>query len=238
LKDLFREACVEIENEYVRLGHAMGWRFLTSPRATLAHTTPIALITLNPGGSVERPDHARESSESGSAYIVEHWRRGKGPGDAPLQREVRILFSLLAAAHGAASSGDELLHRSLSAYFVPFRSPSFEALAFPDESLAFASRLWSRLFEHLDPKLVITIDRRTAHCVGRILGEKLDVTPSEQHFPTGWGEVTAEIRTFECGGARRSLLRLPHLSRFGVFTRSKSRQHMERVIRAATLTLR
>ncbi len=237
LENVFAETCAEIESAYLRLGHRMGWRFLNSPRITFASNTPIALITLNPGGSAAPPDHGRESSESGSAYIVESWPRGSGPGEAPLQREIRGLFAMLAAAQGSALSGDTLLHQSLAAYFVSFRSPTFRALEQPGESLAFASQLWTRLFKHLDPKLVITIDRRTTHCLVRILSEKFGVAPSVQSFPIGWGKYAADVLSFEAGGSLRTVLRFPHLSRFKIFQRAQSRPdlrpYLERVIAAA-----
>ncbi len=134
------QLCDEIERAYADLGHQLGWRFLTSPQHTLSASTKIALITLNPGGSIDRPDHPRASSEAGSAYLVETWRNGLAPGAAPLQRQVQQLFAMLAeASHGV--SGNELLGSSLSAYFIPFRSPSIKALAKPRESEQFASGL-------------------------------------------------------------------------------------------------
>ena len=87
LSSIFAESCAEIESAYIRLGHRIGWRFLNSPQRTLDASTTIALITLNPGGKVERPDHGRKSSEKGSAFVVESWRHGSAPGEAPLQRE-------------------------------------------------------------------------------------------------------------------------------------------------------
>jgi hypothetical protein len=237
MESAFVESCAEIERAYVRLGHRMGWRFLGSPQATLNPETAIALITLNPDGSAERPDHARESSEAGSAYVVESWRHGNAPGEAPLQREVRRLFAMLAAALGEPD-GDQLLHRSLAAYFVPFRSPTVDALARRRESFAFASQLWARLFQHLDPKLVITIDRGTARCLARILTEKFAVVPSRQAIPIGWGSYTAEVLAFESGDSLRTLLRLPHLSRFRVFSRPQSQPYLEHLMAVATRSLR
>ncbi|MFT5688004.1 MAG: hypothetical protein ACI8PQ_000836 [Planctomycetota bacterium] len=65
LSSPFDDACAKIRVAYDELGHDLGWRFLTSPSATLDPKTEIALITLNPGGDRDRPDHARESSEAG-----------------------------------------------------------------------------------------------------------------------------------------------------------------------------
>ena len=139
---------------------------------------------------------------------------------------------MLAAARGG-TSGDDLLHRSLAAYFVPFRSPSFEALAQPQESLTFASQLWERVFETIDPKLVITIDQHTTDRLIRILSEKLAGTPSTQQFPIGWGNYNADLISFASGRAARSGLRLPHLSRFRVFGRRQSEPYLRRMVEVA-----
>jgi hypothetical protein len=226
----FLQWCVEIQDAYVRLGHTMGWQFLTSPQATLSRDCQIALITLNPGGSIERPDHGRESSETGSAYIVEAWKRGYAPGEAPLQIQVRRMFSLLAAAQGGRTTGDALLHASLAGYFVPFRSPQFKALGQPRESLAFAARLWTQILDLIDPKLIITIDQHTTRSLTRILNVKFGGTPARQQFPIGWGHYTADLFTYDAV----AMLRLPHLSRFPIFGREASQPHVERIIEAVT----
>ncbi len=62
----------------------LGWRFLAGPGRTFTSRTAFALITLNPGGAREDPDHLRTSSENGSAYWIESWK-GYPPGTAPLQ---------------------------------------------------------------------------------------------------------------------------------------------------------
>jgi hypothetical protein len=228
---LFTEACEEIARAYDQLGHGIGWRFLASAQSTLAPSTPIALISMNPGGSFEPPDHGRESCERGSAYIVESWA-GCPPGEAPLQRQIRLLFAELAEVQCADSSGDALLDASLSAYFVPFRSPSFDALAHQTRSLDFADRLWARLFRNLDPKLIITIDRQTTKRIARILKKKLHAPPFTRSFATGWGQVSADIVTFDGPEGARSILRFPHLSRYKLFGRSKSAQQIDQILQA------
>ena len=232
LTTIFSQACAAIQEEYSRLGYQLGWRFLASPRSTLNRNTPIALITLNPGGSVDRPDHGRESSEAGSAYVVETWPQGGRPGRAPLQTQVRRLFAELADVQGRERSGDDLLHRSLAAYFVPFRLPTFKSLTCSRDALAFASKLWAGLFRQIDPKLIITIDHETSQRLTQILGEQFGIAPVTRRFPTGWGAYNAELVAFESGDIRRMILRFPHLSRFGIFGRPESKLHVERIMEA------
>ena len=140
---------------------------------------------------------------------------------------------MLADAQNRPGTGDDLLHKSLAAYFVPFRSPSFKELVRPQESLAFALELWQDLFRQLDPQLVITIDLRTTDCLTHILQQKLGETPSREKHPVGWGEYTSELVSFGSGSSARAILRFPHLSHFKVFGRSKSEPHLKRIVKTA-----
>jgi hypothetical protein len=146
LDGLYTECIDSISVEYTRLGHTLGWRFLTSPRKTLVPHAPLALLTLHPGGS-GRPDpsHGTGSCEAGSAYVHESW--GRPPGQAPLQTQVRALFAWL------GRDPDD----SLSAYFIPFRSPSYEALPARQASWTFAVRLWRDILSQVHPTLVVCL---------------------------------------------------------------------------------
>lgn len=232
---IFSEFCVQIENEYRSLGYDKGWRFLASRRSTFAPDTRIALITMNPGGSEERTDHGRESSEEGSAYVVESWR-GCSAGEAPLQKQVRHLFGMLAGEPGRGAAGDDLLSKSLAAYFVPFRSPTFQKLPHRDQALAFASTLWDHIFKYIDPILIITIDRGTALRLTTILRNKHGRESMRQEFETGWGAYNAELILFDAGGGTRAIVGLPHLSRFGIFGRRRSEPSVQRIIDALLIS--
>ncbi len=231
-QQLLQESCRMIQESYDDLGHELGWRFLTSPTATLSAETEIALITLNPGGDRDRPDHARESSEAGSAYLVEQWK-GSPPGEANLQMQIRKLFGLIASTRKLAINGDQLLSESLTAQFIPFRSPSLDTLHRKKESFAFAARLWSSLFEHLSPKLVVTIDTGTFKGLLPVLAARWGAPSSREVFPTGWGIATAELVQWDTSDGGRAVMRLPHLSSFKLFSRAACKPHVERLVRGA-----
>src|SRR5438309_1094780 len=95
---------------------------------TLSVDAPIAFLTLNPGWWRIDPAHASTSCEIGAAYVHESWN-GYPPGNAPLQRQVRSMIDWL------GRDPDD----TLSAYFVPFRSPSLKELTARRKS--FVSRL-------------------------------------------------------------------------------------------------
>ena len=89
MADLFLDSVAEIRAAYARLGHRRGWRFLVTPRRTLASDAKVAFLTQNPGGKESDPTHGEASCEAGSAYIHEQWV-GFPPGAAPLQRHQRV----------------------------------------------------------------------------------------------------------------------------------------------------
>ena len=72
----------EISQEYRSSGHSLGWRFLYSP-ASVLDGAKVALIGLNPGGSIDDPTHAKFAMVSGSAYRDEIW-----PDSSKLQSQV------------------------------------------------------------------------------------------------------------------------------------------------------
>lgn len=209
----------------------LGWRFLTCPANNLSRHTDIALITLNPGGSKKRDDHDSKSCEDGSAYIHESW--GNHPvGESPLQTQIRSLFALIAeGSSNVKVSGDKLLEDSLTAQFIPFRSPTYAKLPRQKECSAFAKELWSQIFEEkLDPKLVINIDKRTFDALSKILSKQYG-KPTVQKMPTGWGNISAQLATYKKpDGSMVKQVRFPHLSRFKIMGRTSSAKQVEAII--------
>lgn len=219
---LFNDCCADIETAYHQLGHQLGWRFLSGPKATLSSASRIAFITLNPGGDYDSPEHPRESQEAGSAFLVESWD-GKPAGQSKLQVQVGALFGHLAARVGG---GDRkaLMNATLTGHFIPFRSPSFDLLGDKVKSLDFGEQLWSRIFEHITPQIVITMDTHSFKRVRGIIKRSRPNDP-ERHIqlPTGWGNYMADVVHYGDSRHRVTLARLPHLSRFTIFTSAKCR---------------
>jgi hypothetical protein len=223
----------EIEAAYARLGHTLGWRFLMGPAATLSPASRVALITLNPGGSSRPADHAEASCEYGSAYWTESWA-GSPRGQAPLQRQIQALLGGLARELGTATSVREWTDRNVvTAHFIPFRSPSIAALPRSAESIAFARTLWHRILADWTPRTIVTIDGTTFSEITSILrsrpGAKIDAA---QVLPTGWGNVSAEIMRIRGPHGMSTVGRLPHLSRFALFGRRESAEHVSDWLRA------
>jgi hypothetical protein len=208
--DLYAEAIRAIETEYVRLGHTRDWRFLATPRQTLAPGSRAAFFTLNPGEGWIDPDHGRGSCEGGSAYVRECWN-GHAAGESPLQYQVRAMFAWLGL----------IPDETLTAYFIPFRSRDYEALRSPGESYAFAVGLWRKILTDVRPTLVVCLGGDVARGLREIWGPPL----SQTHHEVGWGAVTAAVSVY----ADHQLLQLPHLSRFSIFGRPQSVKPLSRI---------
>ena len=190
----------DIQAEYQRLGHTLGWRFLTCPEKNIG-TASVALITINPGGaSFQAP---KWSVEGGSAYAIESWR-GCDPGKENLQRQVIRMFEIM----------DVKPDRVLSGYLVPFRSQDWNKLPKKSDSLRFGISLWREIFERTKVQTITAFGKATAPYLTNILGASFHAS-----HPAGWGTQTIDEYLF---GSNRRLLVLPHLSRFRLFGRLQS----------------
>ena len=224
------ERCVaSIDAAYTRFGHRLGWRFLAGPRRTFTSRAQFALITLNPGGAHEDPDHPRPSSEKGSAYWIESWK-GCPPGTTPLQLQVQELFSRIVTIVGASETPRAFVeNRVLIAHFVPFRSPSLDTLHRRSESIGFARQFWADILADWIPRTILTIDRATFKNLHGIISDRSMKVVAHRRFPTGWGRYTAEAFRFRTPERREvvTLARLPHLSRFHLMSNEACRRPVQ-----------
>jgi hypothetical protein len=207
MTDLFSRAVAEIEAAYARLGHQLGWRFLVTPRRTLAGDAEVAFLTLNPGGAADDRRYPRASCEDGSAYRYEAWG-GYARGASPLQRQVRAMFAWLGRDPDT----------TLSAYFIPFRSPTYEQLAAPEQSSQFAVSLWRTIFREVRPELIVCLGADVERGLRGVFEAEGERPLARAPYPVGWEPQKAWVTCYR----ERVLLRVPHLSRFGIFERPDS----------------
>lgn len=196
-----------IEIEYARrAGEKLGWRLLASPLSTIADAE-VVFLGLNPGGSAEDPSHGELSCENGSAYEVESWV-GHAAGSAPLQRQVRALFRMLAVP------ADKVLAGNL----VPFRSRNAQKLHDARDAVRFGTDLWSQLLAAAPRRIVIGMGKEAQ----RMLFEQFAVVRTKA-LRAGWGNQL--IRYGQAGSTR--VIGLPHLSRFAIIDRTHGRASAE-----------
>ncbi|WP_156955715.1 hypothetical protein [Solidesulfovibrio alcoholivorans] len=235
-KETFDSICSDIETSYAELGHTLGWRFLMGPQATLSDKTKLALITLNPGGHVEPPDHPRKSVENGNAYFVEQWRNTPA-GQDPLQVQVQALMAEFQERLNNGYSVRQFADTSiLCAYFIPFRSPRFQDLPRKHETLAFAKKLWRQILSILSLNCIITIDRETFSAMEELVILR-NGNFERKAFESGWGNYCFEAsRCYAADGRTVTVARFPHLSTFKVFSRSACRPHIQTFLDYVTAT--
>lgn len=194
-----------IEKKYNELGYALGWRFLYSPENVLEGAR-IAFIGVNPGGDHVSPDHAEFAMTEGSAYAVERWNAP--PGESKLQRQVLALFKMIG----------ERPEKVLAGNLVPFRSPSWDALARQEEALEFGRSIWGEILERAEPRLVVGMGKEATSALKDLLGVR-----RSQNVLVGWGRCKAEHGVFAGG----TFVGIPHLSRFGIVTRAESMEALQ-----------
>lgn len=216
--EAFPSLVARIEEAYAALDHRLGWRFLYGPARTLTSRPRLAFVGLNPGGAVHQPPVP--SVEEGNAYRVERW--GGDGGLNPLQVQIGLLYAGLAERLESASPAD-LMDATLAVNFCPFRSPSWEALPKPAESVRFSRELWQSILTIARPRVFLCLGDLASRHLGQVLelGGWTRAGPPRR-LPAGWGSVSYGVTSYAVGRDTALIVRLPHLSRFGIFGRDAS----------------
>lgn len=216
MEKLFAECCSFIDAEYKRLGHTLGYRFLLCPKRVLNPRTRLLYLGLNPGGKEALPEHPCQSCENGSAFFTESWK-GKKPGIENLQVQTQRLFEELRKKMGIEGTTREFADSHiLSAYFIPFRSPSWQALPNRQESIKSARTLWTKIFSRWLPDHILTLGGDTYAQTEKLLQENSFQATPLQTIASGWGETTLAVREFHKGEQTVTVGRLLHLSTFKI----------------------
>ena len=190
----------DIENEYQRrlAGHLQarwGWSFMYTPESALERAK-VVLIGLNPGGSQIDPPPAWEHTGV-NAYVDQPW--GKGGGLNPLQQQVGILLQTIGV------KPDEVFAANL----VPFKSPSWSALPDKEGALTFGRTIWRGLLARTPARLFVSLGKRSGQEVAALLDASYSRNPRVE-----WGLQSINEYVASDG---RTVLALPHLSRFRIF---------------------
>jgi hypothetical protein len=226
---LFEWACNEIKIKYAELDHNIGYRFLLSPKHTLSPNTKILFLNLNPGGDCIPTGHSAESSEQGAAHLIEQWGDNL-PGKNPLQIQVQKMFAELHKITNIANSPNQLLNNSLSAYFIPFRSPRYQDLCNKKESLKFAEHLWTNILKKINPEIIICMDRESFKRINVVISNIYGVQPKKFTTPIGWGNYTSDVNKYISSNHQCNCVRLNHLSTFKIFSRDQCKPYIDKIM--------
>jgi len=120
-----------------------------------------------------------------------------------------------------------LIHESLIAYFIPFRSPRMNDLHEKDKSIKFAIELWSEIISTMKPKLIICLGDDVFKNVKKLF----PVVSAQFSTKLGWGEITADVYKYE-NDCR--IIKLPHLSTFKIFSRKECEPYIDKLLTEAT----
>ncbi|WP_301964315.1 hypothetical protein [uncultured Desulfovibrio sp.] len=222
MEQLFKECCNLIDAEYKRLGHTLGYRFFLCPRCLLNLKTKILYLGLNPGGKEDLPEHPRTSCENGTAFFTESWKNN-APGTENLQVQTQLLFEKLRnhlGIHGMTTREFADSH-ILSAYFVPFRSNSWESLPKKTESIKSASKLWEKIFSYWMPTYIMTLGRDNYIQIEKFLLKNNFTASLIENIPAGWGSYSHQVRTFYRKEQTIYLGTLLHLSHYSIMGKAK-----------------
>jgi hypothetical protein len=183
----------------------------------------LLFVGINPKGSRYEPP--LESVEEGNAYRVERW--GPGGGLSSIQVQVQTLYGVLSEKldHEPVA---ELMDATMAANFCPFRSPSCDALPKKAQSVDFSRRLWSYLFGHISPSVIICLTDIPFRHFEEVLRGKGYRRIEMLQGPVGWGNVSYSQARYVLDQEDLLLLRLPHLSRYRILGRPQSRMAIER----------
>lgn len=229
-RDLFEEIIGKIKAEDASRENKRGWRFLTTSRDTLINNSGILLVTLNPGGEKAKEGHDRDSCENGCAYLKETWGKAKEPGMSVLQKQIQGIFREVAQRwHKNYGDYVGLMESSTCGNFIPFRSPSYKELEEKKKAIDFSKTIWREIISQNDFKLIICIDKVTFKSMNDILSTNGFERKSCENLPTGWGEYKATIRRYSNKEKTISLVKFPHLSRFSIFGREKSKKDIKNI---------
>lgn len=205
---MFSSCVRSIEDEYERLGHSLGWRFLYSPMRTLDPAAPLLLAGCNPGGS--HPEPPLSSVEAGNAFRLERWP-GSGSGH---QDEVLAMLAGICTELYPGTSASGFVDGTLTTNFCPFRSPSLPALVSRRLSLDFSRLLWVNIFDQVLPPAIICNGVITAELFEEAL-LKMGFRAGERiRYPTGWGQYNYWVMPVRRANHVVTLFALPHLGRF------------------------
>jgi hypothetical protein len=239
----FDEIVKRIEEKSHELGINAGWRFLYGHETTLTDNNGILLITLNPGGEEAGENQGQASCNNGHAILNEVWPRrnevekqkngieiNTKPGESPLQKQLQKMFEIIEDHLG--QKRDEVLTKSLSGYFIPFRSPNWKSFIkkkdISDEAIEFSKGIWKEILQNQNPRLIICIDKIAYKNLKSILVE-LDYKNSDPETKdTQWStiiKVTCDYIEYKNSTNQKLvLIRFPHLSSYKIFSNEISKK--------------
>ncbi len=157
------------------------------------------------------------TDEGKSAYIHESWR-GRPQGGRPLQTQYQRMFEFL------NWSSLKVMQAPLS----PYRHPSWSTMdkQMRDATIDFCLKeIWIPYFKQYRPKKIICVGKDPAEAILKVLPK----TMIKKSVETGWGNVACKYAYHYGFDNGAMMVRVPHLSRFGILTARQCESHLDKI---------
>lgn len=221
MEQLFRECCDFIDSEYKRLGHTLGYRFLTCPQNLLTPDMKLLYLSQSPAGREDLKEHPRTSCEHGSPFFVESWD-GAAPGMSPLQRQTQKMFSMLQAQLKIPGTVRDFAEQHiLSGYFVPFRCKGLDNLKNKKDSIESACHLWEKIFFKWTPKYIIASGPVILDHIIKSLQKTGFKELHRNKSNSGWSRTYIYTSILQNKNKKIYITAIPNLSHFSLFSREQ-----------------
>jgi len=146
-----------------------------------------------------------------------------------LQNQFKLLFQEIAKILNKKNFV-EVMESAVCGYFIPFRSPNFKELKDKKDVINFSIKLWMKILAKVKFKTILCIDKLTFEKIKEILIDEKYELLSEQDFKIGWGNNKSVVLKFKKNNNTFTLARFPHLSRFSIFGRDKSKTYLDKIM--------
>ena len=221
MEQLFRECCDFIDSEYKRLGHTLGYRFLTCPQNLLNPDMKLLYLSQSPAGEKDIKEHPRTSCEHGSPFFVESWD-GDTPGTSSLQRQTQGMFAMLQAQLKIPGTVRDFAEQHiLSGYFVPFRCKGLDNLKNKKDSIESACNLWGKIFARWTPTHILISGSGILKYVVKSLRQSGFEELHRKHAYSGWQGAYIYTSTLQNKNVNIFIAAFPNLSHFNIFSREQ-----------------
>ena len=217
INEWYRFWYYKIEKQCEELGYPFGFDPpLLCSLKTLLSQPRILVVTLNPAGNKDFPENRGfDRFHEKNAYLDISWG-SYSKGEAPLQKQIALLFKQLQQRiYPATSMAEFAREKVVTAQLIPYRSPTEISIHCKKESIELSQQMWRSLFAKWKPGLVIAVGKTPAREMIKIFGRCREELPVR----AGWGSVKIQRWVDDQGTL---IVGLPHLSRFALFGRDKS----------------
>ena len=194
------------------LGFSEGYKFVYGPWDTLSGAE-VAFPSLNPGKAPDKADKRTVSDERGNSYEMERCMT-KSPTTDPFLRLAEVL-----GRHPADT---------LTGVAAPFRSDNWKGLSRSQRtaSLELGRYFWRVPLNQRSLRAIVASSNQAA----KLAVEVTEASRKPETIAAGWGNTKLRHHRF---GDGKFVLHLPHLSRFKLLGRKRSKQLLREALRGA-----